>query len=258
MLETTRALISPAPSEARWPATPPAQPQRLHEYVVQHLVRQIASGMAPPGTPLPTEPELAQQFGVSRTVVREAIRVLVAKGLVSVRQGSGMRVERPERWNYLDPLVVYAAVQSGQDGLLDELIETRRILEVEVAALAAARRTDADLEAMRGILARMGRAVHDPAAYADLDNAFHDAILAATRNRLLREALRPITDALQRGRAIAARRAGVAERSLASHLAIFSAIERGDAATAREAMRRHILEFEQDVRAGLQRGTSSE
>ena len=60
------------------------------------------------------------------------------------------------------------------------------------------------------------------------------------------------------GRRVAARRAGVAERSLASHLAIFSAIERGDAATAREAMRRHILEFEQDVRAGLQRGTSSE
>ncbi len=240
-----------APSPAPVQTLAQIQVQRLHERVVQQLVRQIASGTLAPGMTLPPEPELAQSFGVSRTVVREAIRLLVAKGLVSVRQGSGVWVQPADRWDYLDPQIIYERARAGDEALLDELIETRRVLETELATLAAARRTAGDLQAMEQALAAMEAASDDPDMYTRYDRVFHDAILDAARNRLLREALRPVADALQTGRFIAASRRGVIARSLPSHRAIYAAIKSGDAGQAREAMRRHVQQFEEDVRAGL-------
>jgi GntR family transcriptional regulator, transcriptional repressor for pyruvate dehydrogenase complex len=230
----------------------PVQALRLHEQVVRQLVRQIVDGTYPPGTALPTEPELVQRFGVSRTVVREAVRILVAKGLVAVRHGSGMWVAPPDRWDQLDPMIISEQVRAGGDGpLLDEMIEMRRLLEMEIAALAATRRTEADLEALRGALEGMRRARTDPEAYTRLDVEFHDAILAAARNRLLREALRSVAGVLGAGRRIAVYRPSVIERSLPSHEAIYGAIAAGDPGAAREAMRRHIAEFEQDIRTAI-------
>lgn len=228
------------------------QAPRLHERVVHQLVQQIVGGAFGAGATLPTEPDLAQQFGVSRTVVREAVRMLVSKGLVAVRQGSGMWVQPPDRWDHLDPLVIFEQVKArGDEALLDELIETRRVLETEIAALAALRRTAEDVQALEVALERMEAAREDAASYTRHDLVFHEAVLAAARNRLLREALRPVAAAMQAGRFIAVRRAEVISRSLPSHHEIFQAILDGDAARAREAMRRHILMFEQDIRAGL-------
>ena len=231
------------------------QTQRLHERVVQQLVQQIVGGGFVPGDALPTEPELAQQFGVSRTVVREAVRVLASKGLVAVRQGSGMWVQAPDSWDHLDPLIMFEQVRAqGDEALLDELIETRRILETEVAALAAERRTEEDLRTLEASLEGMERAKEDAEAYTRQDLVFHEAVLAASRNRLLREALRPVANVMQAGRFIAVRRADVIARSLPSHYAICAAIAAHDVAGAREAMRRHISQFEEDVRAGLRAG----
>ena len=231
---------------------------RLHEQVVQQLVQEIVSGEFSPGEALPTEPDLAHRFGVSRTVVREAVRVLVSKGLVAVRQGSGMWVQPADKWDHLDPLLLFEQVRAqeaaGETSLLDELIETRRILETEIAALAAQRRTEEDLSALSAALDGMERAKDDADGYTAQDLRFHDAILAASRNRLLREALRPVTSALREGRFIAVRRAGVISRSLPSHRAIHAAIEGRDAERAREAMRGHISLFERDIRAGLGSG----
>jgi DNA-binding FadR family transcriptional regulator len=230
----------------------PVQALRLHEQVVRALVRQIVSGAHPPGTALTTEPELVNRFGVSRTVVREAVRVLAAKGLVAVRHGSGMWVAPPDRWDQLDPQIILEQVRAGGDGLLlDEMIEMRRLLEMEIAALAAARRTPSDLDALQATLRGMGAARVDPEAYTRLDVAFHDTILAAARNRLLREALRSVAGLLRAGRRIAVYRPSVIERSLPSHEAIYAAVAAADPAAAREAMRRHIAEFEQDIRAAI-------
>src|SRR3712207_72595 len=80
---------------------------RLHEGVVLQIARQITESSLEPGTVLPAEPELARRFGVSRTVVREAVRTLSSQGLIAVRHGSGMRVQPPDRWRYLDPLVLF-------------------------------------------------------------------------------------------------------------------------------------------------------
>jgi DNA-binding FadR family transcriptional regulator len=231
---------------------------RLHEQVVEQLVQQIVGGVFGPGDSLPTEPDLAQRFGVSRTVVREAVRVLASKRMVSVRQGSGMWVQPADRWDHLDPQLIFEQVRAqgvqGESTLLDELIETRRVLETEIAALAAQRRTAEDLRALEAALDGMQRNQEDAEGYTRQDIVFHDAILAAARNRLLREALRPVASALREGRFIAVRRAGVIARSLPSHRAIHTAIKDSDADQAREAMRRHVTQFEEDIRAGLRSG----
>lgn len=226
----------------------PRNAQSLHQHVVEQIVQQIVGGALPPHALLPPEPDLAQQFGVSRTVIREAIRVLVSKGLVTVKQGSGMRVQPPEKWNHLDPMVLFEQVRSGRSSdLLEELLEVRRILEVEVAALAAERRTDEDRVRLGANLAGMAKLINDPEAYTRLDIDFHEQILNAARNRLLREALGLVAEALYAGRFITTHLSGGTERAQHGHEAIYAAIERGDAEAARAAMRDHVLQFERDM-----------
>jgi DNA-binding FadR family transcriptional regulator len=224
--------------------------------VVRQVVRRIVAGVLEPGAPLPIEPVLAEQFGVSRTVVREAVRVLVSMGLVEVKQGSGTRVRPSDAWDYLDPLVLFEQVRARKnDGLLDEVLEGRRILEVEATGLAAERRTNGDLDGLSSCLKGMRGALADPETFSELDVRFHDRILIASRNRLLREALRPVVDVLRTGRILTSRNAvrleGGATRAQREHEEIYGAIEERDVGTAREAMRRHVEQFERDIRASL-------
>jgi len=226
--------------------------QSLHHNVVQQLARQILNGRLLPGSTLPVENELAQYFGVSRTVVREAVRVLVSKGLLSVRQGSGMRVQPAERWNYLDPLILFERVRSGHGGgLLNEVLEVRRILEVEVAALAAVRCTEEDVAILKTDLSDMQASLADPVRFTDLDIAFHEHVLEVARNRLLREALRPVAETLQTGRFLTTQVPGGMQMSMAGHKEIFTAIKNRDVEAARATMLRHVQQFEHDIRMSL-------
>lgn len=229
---------------------------RLHEGVVQQITRQILGGDIKPGGALPTEPELSQQFGVSRTVIREAVRVLVSKGLVTAKHGSGVWVQSEEHWDFLDPLILFEQVQGKRnEQVLDEVLEIRRVIEVEVAALAAARRTEDDLRILREALEAMRVTLADPDAYTAQDIRFHDRILGAARNRLLQQTLRPVSQVLEVGRRISIRRPGVSPSlSLHGHEEIFSAIQRADAELARTSMRQHLLQFEDDIRVSLRSG----
>ncbi len=227
--------------------------QPLYQSVVEQLVKRIVAGALKPDETLPVEAKLAEQFGVSRTVIREAVRVLVSKRLLTVRQGSGMRVAPPEHWDYLDPLVLFEQVRSGRgEALLEEVLEVRRILEVEVAALSALRRTGDDLGLLRAKLAGMKEAIKDPETFTELDIKFHDIILASARNRLLREALQPVAQTIRSGRFITMTIPGAVEKSLRGHEAICAAIERQDAQAAKIAMLDHVRQFEHDIRTGLQ------
>ena len=226
--------------------------QSLHQNVVQQLARQILNGILVPGSTLPIENELAQDFGVSRTVVREAVRVLVSKGLLSVRQGSGMRVQPAESWNYLDPLILFERVRSGKGGdLLEEVLEVRRILEVEVAALAATRCTEENISTLQVDLSDMQDSLADPIRFTDLDITFHEHILEMAHNRLLREALRPVAETLQTGRFITTQLPGGVQASMVGHREIFAAIKNRDVGAAREAMLKHVQQFEHDIRVSL-------
>ncbi len=241
------------------PATPyrPLSSQRLHEGVVQQITTQIMNGALAPGDSLPSEAMLAQQFSVSRTVIREAVRVLVGKGLIAVKHGSGMMIQEPDQWNYLDPLILFEQLRLGHEAVLNDLLELRRIVEVETAALAALRRTPEDLEVLHTLLEQMKAVLDDSVAYTRLDIAFHDAIFVSAGNRLLTQALRPASQALLVGRLISSQRPGGPAASVQGHEEILQAIESGDEILARTVMRHHIMQFEDDVHASLKEGLAN-
>ncbi len=247
---TQTPLATTAPHAYR-----PLNTPRLHEGVVQQIVARIISGQIRPGETLPSESELAQQFNVSRTVIREAVRVLVSKGLISVRHGSGMQVQPPEEWQQLDPLILFEQLRLAHDGrVLADVLELRRVIEGEAAALAALRATPADMQMLRGFVEQMRAQLADPLAYTRLDVAFHEAILSVAHNRLLAQALRPAGQVLLVGRLISCQRPGGIDESQRGHRKIVAAIERRDQEMARAAMHHHILQFEGDIHATLARG----
>lgn len=161
---------------------------RVMPDVLGRLARDILSGRYPPGSALPREPDLGTEYGVSRTVIREALKVLAAKGLVNIRPRVGTTVCDPESWNIIDPQVIE---WHGPDALdarfLDAILETRRAIEPLVAELAATRASlqqVADLDAAwRG----MAEAGEDVEAFTRADILFHRILFAASHNPVFRQ-----------------------------------------------------------------------
>lgn len=214
----------------------------LASRIARELVRSILLGHFPPGKHLPTEEALCREFGVSRSVLREAIRTVATLGMVQSRQGRGTIVLPREDWNEFAPEILEARRELGLgDELLLELLEMRRIVEVEAAAFAAERAGKEDLEAMATHLEAMDGATDDINAFAELDVAFHDQILVASRNRPLLQLLRLVQPTL-----LAARRLSVssrpegARRSAREHRRIYEAIAAGSPGRARTAMAHHL------------------
>ncbi len=225
-------------------------PRRLHVQVVEALVRSIVTGTIAPGAALPSEPEMSLRFGVSRAVVREALRVLGAKGLIEVRHGSGTRATAPERWDVLDPAVLAELRGHGASAaVLRDLLEARKIVECEVAALAAERADDADRAALEAALTTMRTALTDPPAFVVADSAFHRTLVRAARNRVLERMAQPMHALLSYSQALTDAIPGVLDRALAEHEAIAVAVARHDAAGARRAMHTHLAHTERDVNA---------
>ncbi|TAM85824.1 FadR family transcriptional regulator [bacterium] len=225
------------------------EPKRLHVQVVKALVDRIVSGELEPGVFLPPEPEMALQFGASRTVVREALRVLADKGLVDIRHGAGTRVTDPERWDPLDVSILAARRERGtMVSVLQDLMEARSIFECEVAALAAERAEQTHLARMEAAIKTMHATVEQPAAFGHADSDFHRAILEATGNSVLLKMGDSMRELLTFSQQTTSAFPGHLERALSDHLAIYRAVKRGDAAGARSAMRRHLARTERNVK----------
>ncbi len=226
----------------------PVAPRRLHTQIVDALVRSIVSGELAPGTALPAEPEMSTRFGVSRSVVREALRVLGEKGLIDVRHGSGTRVTSPERWDPLDPAVLGLLHGRGPSAaVLRDLLEARKIVECEIAGLAAERATAEDIAALDAALVTMRGTLDDPAAYVSGDSAFHHTLVRAAGNRVLERMTQPMQELLSYAQALTDAIPGVLGRALSEHAAIADAVRRGDAEAARHAMHLHLANTERDV-----------
>lgn len=159
----------------------------LHGEVVHTIGVQIVGGELQPGDPLPPEAELITDLAVSRTVLREAVRVLSAKGLVEARPKTGTRVRAREDWNILDPDVLSWRIEATNDNgrLYDEATEMRLGIEPLAARLAATRALDEEIAGIAEAFAGMEAGVDDQAAYLAADLQFHDRILAASHNELL-------------------------------------------------------------------------
>jgi GntR family transcriptional regulator, transcriptional repressor for pyruvate dehydrogenase complex len=202
---------------------------------------------------LPSERELGEQFGVSRTVVREAVRALVAKGIVEVRSGSGLRVAEVSEGAVSDSLAWYI-----RGGSLEyrQVHEIRSMIEVGMAGLAAQRRTEQHLAALHEAHAELIAKIDDFEAAAVADLAFHDLIARATENDLFAVILGSIANAL-----IEVRRETLAGGSgavtVADHRRILDAIEAGDADAARQAMAAHLKDVHQQWE-GLHPGSAAD
>jgi DNA-binding FadR family transcriptional regulator len=228
------------------PATPAPtaiqRPARLAMLVIERLVERIVSGEFPTGSVLPPEPALCAEFGVSRTVVREALKVLEEKGLVHIRQGHGTAVKAPDSWNLLDPVVLAARIKYDESlEVLDQLVAVRACLEADMAAEAAKQISETELQALEELLRRMEQLTGDASAYLEADVRFHDLVMRASGNQLGRVIVGSIHD---KARADLRYTAGVYQRQIPDshqgHLAIYACIAAHDSAGAADAMRHHI------------------
>src|SRR5215211_1448082 len=224
----------------------------LHRDAMIVLLGDIVSGAIGEGEKLASLTELARQFGVSTSVIRECQRALEERGMVAIHHWRRAVVRSEEEWDVLDPDVLTALLAgSGAPHVLAEYLESRRILEVEASGLAAERATPASLRELSRCLEAMNaaadRARRNSAAeplYRSADIEFHRAIIRAAGNRPLARMAEPIHRALTAAFGALARPERRFERSLPEHRRIFAAIEARDQEAAREAMREHLLTVE--------------
>ncbi|MBX6394334.1 MAG: FadR family transcriptional regulator [Alicyclobacillaceae bacterium] len=226
----------------------PVRRARLSDAVIEQLKELIREGVYPPGSKLPPEKELAQQFGVSRASVREALTVLASAGIIEIRQGEGSFVLEVDVSRYIPPVAV--SMISFPEQIL-HLLETRMILEASAAELAARRAGEKDLTdietALQGYLdelqaGRVGDA-HDL--------QFHQAIARATRNPVLVELMARVSDLIREGmRYTLGQNVGNEQRMrevYEEHSRIYRAIRTRDPEEAREAMVFHLDKVRQKV-----------
>jgi GntR family galactonate operon transcriptional repressor len=222
--------------------------------LIRDLGESIVRGLYPPDTLLPREGDLMERYGASRTSVREAIKVLSAKGLVETRQKIGTRVRARDHWNIFDAdVLAWHDFNALGEDILKDLIEMRQLVEPPAARFAAGRASLDDVAAIGAACERMRAAMNDMAAYARADVAFHMAVFAASHNLLLERFAYIVANFLQISFRIQQEALDEVdnrvEDDLAIHVGIFEAINRGDAAAAEEGMMRAIL----DGKTNLQR-----
>jgi GntR family transcriptional regulator, transcriptional repressor for pyruvate dehydrogenase complex len=220
------------------------QTSRLYEQIVQQIEQSIRKGALKEGERLPAERELAQQFGVSRTAVREAVKALIEKGLVEAHPGRGTFVTSGTS-NPLQQTLDRVIKVSQPEGTAT-LAEVRAILEPEIAALAAERATEEDLAAMREAISVMDESRQDADAFIEADLDFHLALAEAAANPLILSLIDSIVGLLREQRMRIFYVGGGPERGQYHHKRILEAVEHRDAQGARDAMRAHLRQVRAD------------
>lgn len=213
----------------------------LSTQVAERLLGEILDGSFSPGSSLPSEVELVERFGVSRVVVREAIRALQVRGLVEASQG-----KRPTVIGLTSsmPTDFFGMVLQADHRAIFELIEVRRTLEVANARMAAERATEVDFSRMQDAIDEMAANRHQPAAYDAADVAFHERLAAASGNRFHRLLIEALGDLLRTTREESRRghvlRGLAAAQSIEIHQRILDALIRRDADAAAREMDDHL------------------
>ncbi|MFI5610343.1 FadR/GntR family transcriptional regulator [Amycolatopsis sp. NPDC051903] len=215
----------------------------LPEQVASELITRILDGELDLDEQLPSEVDLAAALGISRLTLREAVKALQNRGVLRIERGRGTYVNPRRAWSQLDPMVLDAMTgsEAGPE-LFRHLTEMRRVVETGMAGLAAARRTDADLDRMRTHLDQLADAAGRDSVddYATADLAFHDDLLAAAGNPLVEGIYDQLRSALRDLRRETTRMAQNLADGLAVHRAILDAVSAGDAEQATHAMMRHF------------------
>ncbi|HTX92534.1 MAG TPA: FadR/GntR family transcriptional regulator [Anaerolineales bacterium] len=222
----------------------PVQNERLYEKIVTQIEARIVAGDLKVGDRLPSENELAEQFAVSRTAVREAVKTLREKGLIEIRPGRGTYVTSPTTGGMrqsLDLLMKFGSTDGSSN-----LMEVREILECEIAALAATRMTEEYIAAMQEAYGVMETASDNADLFVEADLDFHLALAEATQNPLIPALMDTIIDLLREQRKRTALVEGGLQRGQSHHKKILEAVMQRDPQAARLAMRNHLQQVRQD------------
>lgn len=226
----------------------PRAARSLHNQVIQELGQLIVSGELEAGKGLPREELLAERMNVSRTALREAMKVLSAKGLIESRQKTGSRVREAIHWNQLDAdVLAWRCASMPTDSFVEKLVEMREIIEPAAAASAARRRTPEQLEAIKTAYEAM-EAAENLDAWAVADLAFHERLLQATNNELMTSLFSVIETALGTYFVLSARKAANFNISLPQHFKVYDAVRRRQPEVARQAMLKMVGDSRSNIR----------
>jgi GntR family transcriptional repressor for pyruvate dehydrogenase complex len=216
---------------------------KVYEEVAKQLERMILSKLRP-GDKLPSERELAETLGVSRSSIRDAIRSLELVGLVEPRQGAGTVVKEISSDVLVNPL---ASVLRHKLELVSELLDFRLMLEPPLAARAATHASDEEIGEMEDILRRQEAKLAREELAVEEDSEFHYSVAMASGNSVVLKVLDVLMDLLRDTRERSLQLEGRSQKSIAGHRRILAAIKRRDAEAANAAMRRHIEDVEEIV-----------
>lgn len=216
----------------------------VSEEITEYLKDQILRRQLKPGAQLPSEERMAESMGVGRGTIREALRVLLYLGLIE-RRNNGTYVTDPSD-NDLDKAGI--AQQVNRQRNLIEIIELRKVIEPALAAFAAERSDEEDLEELRLHCERMEKERDDIESFIEDDNQFHLRIFQAARNYTLEEILKNVQTLLKDNQGLVIRQSpSIVPRSIDYHCRIYEAISAGDAEVARQTMADHMNDIDQEM-----------
>ncbi|VWX62069.1 Transcriptional regulator, GntR family [Burkholderiales bacterium 8X] len=199
--------------------------KNVHGNTVDRLGNDIVSGRYPPGSSIPPEPLLCEALGVSRTVVREAVKSLIAKGLVTSGPKVGTRVQPEEQWNWFDADVIVWQTRAGLSvDFLQDLQDLRRVVEPAAVALAAVRATSEDIADLEHAFGGMKQAIEQGGDYITPDLRFHQGLIRSSHNRMLVQMSRALGALLRTSFEISTIRPDGPARSLPLHRAVLDAV----------------------------------
>jgi DNA-binding FadR family transcriptional regulator len=218
---------------------------KLSDQVTRELARRIANGEIGDDVPLPTELEICEEFGVSKTTAREVIRALAERGFVDVRQGRRMQLRRASAWNRLDPQMI-ELIDDPEVArrYLADVHYVRTLIEPEVAARAALQANDDQIARARDIIDTMASLMDDPDGYLEADVAFHRELAAATGSVILEFVLDSLGELQRLSRRVTNRLLKRLPEATREHRRILDAVLAREPEQAREAMQAHLLTVE--------------
>jgi GntR family transcriptional repressor for pyruvate dehydrogenase complex len=225
----------------------PIQSERLYERIVSQIEQRIEAGDLKVGDRLPSERELAEQFAVSRTAVREAVKALRQKGLVEILPGRGTFITNGTSdtvRSSLDMLIKMGSTKGS-----GYMVEVREILEPEIAALAATRITEEYIATMQEAVNIMDTALDNVDLFVEADLDFHLALAEGTQNPIIPILVDSIIDLLRKQRKRIGLTTGGLQRGQVHHKKILDAIVRRDPQAARQAMQDHLRQVRDDSKA---------
>lgn len=206
-------------------------------HTLDQLGEAIVGGRYPPGASIPPEPLLCDELGVSRTVVREAVKSLVAKGMLVTGPKVGTRVLASEQWNWFDPDVVAWQSKAGLTReFLRDLQELRRVVEPAAVRLAAERATAADIDGIETAYAGMKQAIEQGGDYVKNDLAFHQGLLRACHNRMVVQMSKALGALLRTSFELSTAKPDGPAKSLPLHRAVLDAVIARNPAKAEKAI----------------------